>query len=91
MRLLPGETFSIVLVEEHTGRVLRRKSGLSAKTAATIVKLVDGAAEIGGTMVEIVNAGRSLERAVSSAGEILQRALEPLTRPPRKLPARRKR
>jgi hypothetical protein len=92
MRLLPGETFSIVLVEEHSGRVLRRKSGLSAKTASTIVKLVDGAAEIGGKVADVVTASRTIERAVSEAVQGIQRAFGPLLEPPpRKLPARRKR
>jgi hypothetical protein len=91
-RLLPGESFAIVLTEEHTGRILRRASGLSAKTVNTILRLVDGAGALAGHVGEIVSAGRTLEQAVTSAGEVLQRAFGPLLEDkPRKLPARRKR
>jgi hypothetical protein len=91
--LLPAESFAILLTDEHTGRILRRKSGLSAKTAATIIKLVDGAAEIGGKVAEVVNASRTLERVVTDSVEVISRAFAPLLEQskPRKIAARRKR
>lgn len=91
-QLLP-DRYTIVLAHEGTGRILRRAT-LSRKTAETICGLVDGAAEFGGKVAQIVDAGRVLERAAGDALEIVQRAFAPLAktgRPPRKLPARRRR
>jgi len=90
-RLLTGpETFAIVLTQEGTGRILRRAT-VSAQTAQTICKLVDGAGELGANVAQIVNAGRGLEAAAREAMTAIDRAFAPLLAKPRKLPARRKR
>lgn len=72
-------TYSIAIVDEQTGRILRKLERVPARTAEKIASMLDTGAEISSAVVDLVGAARTIGRA-----------LEPLTRP-RTLPARRRR
>lgn len=78
----PPATYHVVLVEETTGRVVRSVTGISESAANTLCKLfdngLDAVVSIGRPIFDLMNAAKGLGRA-----------LEPLTRPPRKQPPRR--
>lgn len=72
-------TYIVVLVEESSGRIVRRVTGVSARAAMKLTEIFDSGLELLGSAVGLVDAFKTIGRA-----------LEPLTRPPaRKLPPRR--
>lgn len=79
---MPASTYTIVLSDEQTGRVVRRVNNLPEKTARAVIAALDGVAEVGGAVANFVDAGRSMLRALDQ--------LAPKARG-RRLPSRRAR
>ncbi len=77
-------TYSAVLVEEGTGRIVRRVTGISESGAATLGKIFDAGLDTAITVGRIAKPVGDIVEAFAQLG----RALEPL-KPPRRLPTRR--
>lgn len=61
---MPASTYTIVLQDEQTGRVVRRVNNLPEKSARAVISILDNVVEVGGAVANFVDAGRSMMRAL---------------------------
>lgn len=61
---MPASTYTIVLSDEQTGRIVRRVNNLPEKTARAVCSVLDNVAEVGGAIANFADAGRSMLRAL---------------------------